>query len=158
MVFFVDADHAGDPEGHCSVTGFVVMMNGGPISWESKQQKVTALSSAEAEYYAASAIGCEIVFLRCMIEEMGFKQSGPTPVREDNMACMYMAKSSAMYHKSKSINVLVYRLREFVAEGILELYYVPTADQAADIFTKSLPSPAVARHQTVITGIRNKSI
>eukprot|EP00961_Rhodomonas_salina_P100777 1355964-Rhodomonas_salina.1 len=44
---YVDADHAGDPEGHRSVTGFVVMMNGGAISWESKRQKVTALSSAE---------------------------------------------------------------------------------------------------------------
>eukprot|EP00961_Rhodomonas_salina_P137926 1855426-Rhodomonas_salina.2 len=55
---FVDADHAGDPEGQRSVTGYVVMMNGGAISWESKRQKVTALSSAESEFYAASAVGC----------------------------------------------------------------------------------------------------
>eukprot|EP00961_Rhodomonas_salina_P251373 3398742-Rhodomonas_salina.1 len=57
---YVDADHAGDPEGRRSVTGFVVMMNGCAISWESKQQKVTALSSAESEFYAASACGCEM--------------------------------------------------------------------------------------------------
>eukprot|EP00961_Rhodomonas_salina_P029175 393454-Rhodomonas_salina.1 len=61
---FVDADHSGDPEGRRSVTGFCVMLNGGAISWESKRQKVTALSSAESECYTASACGCEIFYLR----------------------------------------------------------------------------------------------
>eukprot|EP00961_Rhodomonas_salina_P092266 1241612-Rhodomonas_salina.1 len=71
------------------------MMNGGAISWELKRQKVTALSSAESEFYAASAVGCELVFLRRIADAMGFKQSGPTPVAEDNIACIYMSKSSA---------------------------------------------------------------
>eukprot|EP00961_Rhodomonas_salina_P056225 755268-Rhodomonas_salina.1 len=73
------------------------MMNGGAISWELKHhwQKVTALSSAKSEFYAASAVGCELVFLRRMADAMGFKQSGPTPVAEDNIACIYMSKSSA---------------------------------------------------------------
>ena len=149
---YVDADHAGDPEGRRSVTGYVVLMNGGPISWESKRQVVTALSSAEAEYYAASAIGCELVFLRGIIESMGYKQLAPSPVAEDNVACIHMSCSSAMYHKSKHIDVRVYRLREFVQDGVLELYHVPSADQAADCLTKSLPSPAVIKHRATITG------
>eukprot|EP00961_Rhodomonas_salina_P264876 3580388-Rhodomonas_salina.1 len=78
------------------------MMNGGAISWESKCQKVTALSSAESEFYAASAVGCELVFLRWIADAMGFKQSGPTPV---------------------------YWLREFVQDCVMELYYVATSDQ-----------------------------
>mmetsp|Transcript_49639 Transcript_49639/g.101360 ORF Transcript_49639/g.101360 Transcript_49639/m.101360 type:complete len:638 (-) Transcript_49639:44-1957(-) len=149
---YVDADHAGDTEGRQSVTGFVVMMNGGPVSWESKRQVVTALSSAEAEYYAASAIGCEIAFLRRILESMGFEQHAPTPVAEDNVACIYMSRSSAMYHKSKHINVRVYRLREFVQDGILELYHVASSEQAADLLTKSLPSPAASKHRETITG------
>eukprot|EP00961_Rhodomonas_salina_P273345 3693487-Rhodomonas_salina.1 len=62
---YVDADHTGDPEGSrsLSVTGYVIMMNGGAISWESKRQKVTAFSSAGLEFFAASAVGCELVFL-----------------------------------------------------------------------------------------------
>eukprot|EP00961_Rhodomonas_salina_P008436 114884-Rhodomonas_salina.2 len=124
------------------------MMNGGAISWESKRQKVTALSSAESEFYAASAVGCELVFLRRIADAMGFVQVGPTLVAEDNVACIYMSKSSSMYHKAKAIDTRVYRLREFVADGVMELYYVATADQAADCFTKSLPSEAVRRHRT----------
>eukprot|EP00961_Rhodomonas_salina_P221476 2994636-Rhodomonas_salina.1 len=60
---------------------------------------------------------------------MGFAQSGPTPVAEDNVACIYMSKSSAMYHKAKAINTRVYRLREFVRDGVMELYYISTAEQ-----------------------------
>eukprot|EP00961_Rhodomonas_salina_P131965 1776616-Rhodomonas_salina.1 len=81
---YVDADHAGDPEGRRSVTGYAVMMNGGAISWESKRQKVTALSSAESEFYAASMCGCEIFYLRSVLAAIGFDQVGPTPVAEDN--------------------------------------------------------------------------
>eukprot|EP00961_Rhodomonas_salina_P127761 1722481-Rhodomonas_salina.4 len=69
---YADADHAGDPEGRRSVTGFVVMMNGGAVSWESKRQKVTALSSAESEFYAASACGCDIMYLRRILASMGY--------------------------------------------------------------------------------------
>eukprot|EP00961_Rhodomonas_salina_P004156 57027-Rhodomonas_salina.1 len=61
---FVNADHAGDPEGRRSVTGFCVMLNGRAVSWESKRQNVTALSSAESEFCSASACGCEIFYLR----------------------------------------------------------------------------------------------
>eukprot|EP00961_Rhodomonas_salina_P042161 566692-Rhodomonas_salina.1 len=70
---------------------------------------------------------------------MGFKQTGPTPVTEDKVACIYMSKTSVMFHKGKHIDVSVYRLREFVQDGIMELYHVPMHEQAADCFTKSLP-------------------
>eukprot|EP00961_Rhodomonas_salina_P155073 2089143-Rhodomonas_salina.1 len=67
---------------------------------------------------------------------MGFVQSGPTPVAEDNVACIYMSKLSAMYHKAKEIDTLVYRLHEFVRDGVMELYYISTAEQVAYCFTK----------------------
>eukprot|EP00961_Rhodomonas_salina_P159023 2141291-Rhodomonas_salina.1 len=80
-------------------------MNGGAVSWESKRQKVTALSSAESEFYAASVVGCEIMYLRSVLIAMGFDQDEPTPVAEDNMACIFMSKSSVMFNKGKHINV-----------------------------------------------------
>eukprot|EP00961_Rhodomonas_salina_P172167 2321421-Rhodomonas_salina.2 len=130
------------------------MMNGCAVSWESKRQKVTALSSAESEFYAASAVGCEIMYLRSVPSAMGFNQAGPTLVAKDNVACIYMSKSSAMFNKGKHIDVWVYRLREFVQDCIMELFHVSTHDQAADCLTKSLPLPveALGRHHMVIAG------
>eukprot|EP00961_Rhodomonas_salina_P127762 1722481-Rhodomonas_salina.5 len=63
-----------------------------------------------------------------------------------------MSKSSVMFHKDKHINVRVYRLREFVQDGIMELYYVSTHEQAADCLTKSLPSEVLRKHRVLISG------
>ena len=57
---------------------------------------------------------------------------------EDNITCIYMSKMSSMYHKSKHINVHVYRLCEFVQEGTVTLYHVSTGEQVTDLLTKSL--------------------
>jgi len=51
---YVDADWAGDIDGRRSTTGFIFMLNGGPISWASKRQSTVATSTAEAEYVAAA--------------------------------------------------------------------------------------------------------
>ena len=83
---------------------------------------------------------------------VGFEQQNPKPVAENNVACICMSKSSAMYHKGKHIDVRVYRLREFVSQGLMELYHVPSNAQAADLLTKSLPSEAVKKHQTTLSG------
>ena len=149
---YADADHAGDPEGRRSITGYVVLLNGGAVSWESKRQQLTALSSAESEYYAASACGCDISYLRRVLETMGYEQHGPTLVGEDNVACIHMSESSAMFHKGKHIDVRVYRLREFVADKVMKLYYINTSSQVADTLTKSLPSDTVRKHRDIMAG------
>eukprot|EP00961_Rhodomonas_salina_P280573 3789853-Rhodomonas_salina.1 len=133
---FVDADHAGDSEGRRSVTGYVVMMNGGAtgsVLWESKRQKVTALSSAESKFYTAPAVGCKIMYLCSVLSTMGFDQDGPTPVAEDNVHA-----SSRPSHQCCSTKESTSTLGSI--------------SYAADCLTKSLPSEALNRHRIVIAG------
>ena len=56
--------------------------------WKSKMHKTTALSTAEAEYYSASTAGCEVLYLRDLLRRLGFGQKKPTPIYEDNAACI----------------------------------------------------------------------
>ncbi len=58
------------------------------VLWRSKMQKTVSLSIAEAEYYAASEMGIEILYLRNLLGTMGFTQKPDTPVYEDNTACI----------------------------------------------------------------------
>ncbi len=51
-------------------------------------QKTIALLTAEAEYYSASEVAVEIIYLRNLIRNMGLPQEDDTPVYQDNTACI----------------------------------------------------------------------
>ena len=61
LLGWVDSDYASDPDCRKSVTGYVLSMNGAPVSWKAKRQDCVTLSSAE--YVAASMCGQEVVYL-----------------------------------------------------------------------------------------------
>jgi hypothetical protein len=148
LVAYVDADFAGNPEDRLSVTGFIVFLNGGPISWLSKRQPVVSVSSTEAEFYAASIAGLELLFYRRLMEQLGFPQQHPTTVFEDNAACIFLSKRSGQINRAKHIDTRVFRLRELVRSGVLELSKVSTKDQVADLFTKALPAQSFAQFRS----------
>ncbi len=75
---FVDSDWARCPESRRSTTGFMLMLNGAAVAWKSKRQSVEALSSAEAEFIAASALVQEVIYTRRLLENLGFPQKEPT--------------------------------------------------------------------------------
>eukprot|EP00961_Rhodomonas_salina_P184154 2486705-Rhodomonas_salina.1 len=68
---WVDSDYAADPDTHRSVTGYVVSLNNCQVSWKAKQQSCTTLSSAEAEFVAASMCGQEVIYLRNLLANLG---------------------------------------------------------------------------------------
>ena len=51
---YVDLDYADHPDNRKSTTGYVFTFTGGAMSWISRMQKCTALSTTEAKYVAAS--------------------------------------------------------------------------------------------------------
>ena len=78
----------GDIATRHSHTGYVLMLNGGPISWKSRRQDSVALSTSEAEYMAASLCGQEVVYIRAILRDFGVTQTQPTLIYEDNLACI----------------------------------------------------------------------
>ena len=145
---YVDADHAGDPNDRLSVTGYIFFLNGGPISWCSKRQPIVAVSSTEAEFYAASQAGLMTVVLRRFLSSLGISVTAPTILQEDNAACIYMAHGVGALKRAKHIDVRIFKLRELVREGILVLTKVMTDYQVADILTKALPTVSFQRHRS----------
>eukprot|EP00961_Rhodomonas_salina_P125501 1690608-Rhodomonas_salina.1 len=75
---WVDSDYAADPDTRRSVTSYLISMNNGPISWKAKRQGCVTLSSAEAEFVAASHCGQELIYLRNLLKCLGYEQQGPT--------------------------------------------------------------------------------
>ena len=68
---YVDSDWAGCLDTRKSTSGYVLMFNGCAVSWKSKRQSVVALSSAEAEFIAASSLVQEVIAIRKLLEKSG---------------------------------------------------------------------------------------
>jgi hypothetical protein len=148
-----DADHAGADDRR-SVSGWAVLLAGAMVNWASKRQPVTAISSTESEFYSVSLCGLDCVYLRRMMEMMGYKQRAATPIAQDNNACIYLVKGSGMYNRARHIDTRVYRIRELASAPSPEvrLFKIAGEDQPSDLFTKGLPRPAFEKHRAVLMG------
>ena len=140
---FVDSDWAGCPDSRKSTTGYVLMFNGAAVSWKSKRQNEVALSSAEAEFMAASALVQEVIYLRNLLERLGFPQNGPTPIFEDNRTCIAWSEGAVgCSDRANHIDLRKHFVHNAVKEGVLSLHPVRSEDNVADILTKPLAEPA----------------
>ena len=150
---YVDADYAADTDNRRSITGYIFMLAGAPISWQSRQQSSVALSTMEAEYMAACAATQEAIWLRLLLKDLHIlDHDQPLVIREDNTACIAFSKNSGDYKKSKHIDVRYHFVRERVAAGEVTLEYIATADQLADILTKPLDFPSFSSLRERIIG------
>jgi hypothetical protein len=140
---YTDADYGGDNNTRRSTSGMIVMMNGGPISWSSRLQKLCALSTAEAEIYAVTDSVKEAIHIKLLCEECGIREPGrPITIWEDNNACIQMGHGLRGSKAAKHYEVRLRFLNEHVRDKTIEFARINTKDQLADGFTKALPAPA----------------
>ena len=149
---WVDADFAADLDTRRSHTGYLLILNGGPVSWKSTKQKSVSLSTAESEWYAASEAGKEIIYLRRILDDFGFEQKGPTTLYEDSRAVICMAENPVNRKSSRHIDTRRHFIGELVAAGTVKLADCRTDEMVADALTKSLPYPSFKKHRTTMMG------
>ena len=133
-----------------SISGFVLILCGGAIVWASKKQPVTSLSSTEAEYYAASVCGAEILYIRHLLQDLGVPESLPTPLLIDNSACVSLGKHWGTVKRVKHIDRRISFLNDYVELGDIVLHHVSTRDNVADMFTKPLEKAQFLPHRNAI--------
>jgi hypothetical protein len=135
---FVDADWAGDLDCRRSTTGYVFTLCGGAVAWTCRRQRTIALSSSEAEYMALGDAVQEALYLRQLLDDMGFKQSGPTLLFEDNQGCIFMANKDAHSKRTKHIDIRFKFVQEAVQEQTVSVQYLHSKMMPADCLTKPL--------------------
>ncbi|CAK9811714.1 Retrovirus-related Pol polyprotein from transposon TNT 1-94 [Anthophora quadrimaculata] len=134
---FTDADYAGCLETRRSRSGFVFLLNGGPICWSSQRQPIVSLSTAEAEYIALTHGTKEAIWLRQMLKELGISCDS-IPIFVDNQSAIKIANNSEYHKRSKHIDVRFHFIRDVLNRKEIEINYVQSKQQLADIFTKPL--------------------
>ena len=163
----VDADFSGNwrpQDAHNDLmtaksrSGWMVHFAGAPITWASKMQTITALSTTEAEYIALSTSLREVIPLMGMLKEaveQGVKINNAPPkihctVFEDNSGALELAQLPKVHPRTKHINQSYHHFREYVERQEIHIQATPTEEQLADILTKPLPENSFVRHRQSI--------
>jgi hypothetical protein len=135
---YSDADHGGAKDSGRSTGAYVVKIGTGAISWSSKLQTIVTLSTTEAEYIAAVSAGQEILWLRNLFSELGYKCKGPSTLHIDNQSAVSVAKNPEHHGRIKHLDLHFYWLRDVVESGQISVVHIPTTKMPADLLTKSL--------------------
>lgn len=134
----VDSGWGEDLDTRKSQYGYMFFLAGGVISQCSKRQPTIALSSAEAEYYAAKEAAKEAVWLRALLKEVGYEQTSPTSLISDSESAIALASNPEHHARTKHVDIQTHWIRQVVASREIDLKWVSTKDQLADGLTKPL--------------------
>ena len=102
---FTDADGASQPHRH-AISGYAFMLDGGAVSWRSRKQELVTLSTAEAEYVAATHAAKECIWLRRLLGQIFPFPDAPTTLYCDNQAALALAKDDNYHARTKHIDML----------------------------------------------------
>ncbi|GJY13927.1 retrovirus-related pol polyprotein from transposon TNT 1-94 [Tanacetum coccineum] len=99
--------------------------------------KSDAISSTEAEYIALSGCCAQVLWMRSQLTDYGLVFN-KIPMYYDNKSAIALCCNNVQHSRSKYIDIRFHFIKEQVENGLVELYFVNTKYQLADIFTKSL--------------------
>ncbi|GJT47140.1 retrovirus-related pol polyprotein from transposon TNT 1-94 [Tanacetum coccineum] len=138
MYLTANSDHAGCLDTCKSTSGGIQFLGGDKlVSWSSKKQECTSMSSAEAEYVSLSACCAQVLWLRTQLTDYGF-HFDKIPMYCDSNATIAVSCNLVQHSHTKHIDVRYHFIKERVEKGIVELFFVRTKYQLADLFTKAL--------------------
>lgn len=137
LICYCDSDWASDIDTRRSVTGYVFLLQGGPVSWCSRRQPTVALSTTEAEYMGLSTSLQEAMWLLQLQAELdACEQKVPMKIFCDNRSAINLATTDGYHARSKHIDIRHHYVREKVKDKTIEVCSVSTDDMVADSLTK----------------------
>nr|GEZ24669.1 copia protein [Tanacetum cinerariifolium] len=139
LTAFLDSDHAGCLDSRKSTFGGIHFLGGDKlISWSLKKQDCTSMSFAEAEYVSLSACCAQVLYMRTQLTDYGF-HFDKIPMYCNSKTAIAISCNPVQHSRTKHIDVRYHFTKEKVKKGIVELFFVGTEYQLADLFTKALP-------------------
>ena len=137
ILCYTDADWAGDIETRRSTAGALNVINSGCLTWKSKLQSRVTKSSTEAEYIATNQGVTDAIYIKNLMQELTVDLR--IILLCDNQGAIHWTTDRRDSTKAKHVAIKYHFIRELVREKEVEVRYVPTEAQKADVLTKILP-------------------
>nr|GFA59123.1 retrovirus-related Pol polyprotein from transposon TNT 1-94 [Tanacetum cinerariifolium] len=131
-------DYAGCKDTFKSTSGGAQFLGKKLMSWYSKKQDCISLLTVESEYVSQSACCAQVLWMRTQLTDYGY-HFDKIPIYCDLKSAIAISCNPVQHSRTKHIAVRYHFIKEYVEKGSIELYFVKTDYQLADIFTNALP-------------------
>ncbi|GMF26136.1 unnamed protein product [Phytophthora fragariaefolia] len=135
---FVDADWGNCPDMRKGVSGYVMLMAGGPVAWAARRQSIVALSTAEAEYAAACEACQEGQAIKNILMELSATREISFKLGVDSQAAIALATHPTYSRKTRHIELRLHYVRGMANQGNVMLLKVSGDENPADRLTKAI--------------------
>ena len=109
-----------------------------PISWKSSKQPTVACSSTEVEYKALANGTAEVIQLQYLLTDLQVPSISAYIIWCDNLDATYLSTNPIFHARTKHVKVDYHFIRDWVAKKEIQICFMPSQDQLADVFTKPL--------------------
>ena len=150
LILLSDSNWATDKDGRKSVTGFMIFLNDVLICWRSVSQKVVALSSSEAEFYACSDACKEIPFIVQILEFLGIQVEKPIKVKMDNIGAIFMVKNTSTA-RSRHMDTRHFFVKDMEKSNLIKVEFTRSGDNTSDVQTKNVTGDIHDKHLETYT-------
>jgi hypothetical protein len=134
---YVDANHAGNLANRRSHTGVLLYVNNALISWYSKRQNTVEASSFGSEFVALRIATEMVEALRYKLRMFGVPIEGPTEVYCDNKSVVTNVSVPTSVLNKRHNAICYHRVREAQAAGYIDVMWIGTHHNLADLLTKT---------------------
>ncbi|KAJ9558624.1 hypothetical protein OSB04_013238 [Centaurea solstitialis] len=136
LIGYTDSDHAGCKLDRKSTSGACQFLGDKLVSWSSRKQNCVSLSTAEAEYIAAACCCSQVLWMKTQLADFGYTMNR-IPIYCDSQSAILITANPVQHSKTKHIDIRYHFIKDHVEKGNIELYFVESDLQLADLFTKA---------------------
>jgi hypothetical protein len=109
-------------------------------------QECVTLSVTEAELVAMTNCIQDMLYIKNVVESMALKVKLPMKVEVDNKGAKDIVNNWSVGGRTRHVRVRLNFLRDHKEEGVIEIQWISTHDNCADILTKNLPAKVFEKH------------
>jgi hypothetical protein len=157
LIGYLDVDWEGCKIDRKSISGNCQFLERPLVSWSSKKQNLVALSTAEAEYIVAGHCCAQLFWMRQTLRDYGYKLT-KVPLLCDNESAIRMTDNPVEHSRTKHIAIRYHFLRDHQQRGDIEIAYVSTKEQLADILTKPLDEKTFTKLRNELNILDSRNI
>ncbi|GKC69783.1 hypothetical protein Tco_1115666 [Tanacetum coccineum] len=114
------------------------------VCWSAKKHQLVAMFLAEAEYVAAAGCCASIIWMKSQLIDYDIHYK-MVPIFYDNTSAIVISNNPVLHSRTKHIDIRYHFIKDHILKGDVELYFIPTEYQLADIFSKPLDEPTFIR-------------